>query len=171
MSPFPLFFSTFWSNRFCSLVQTTAITISTLLCLARYSLLASMLHPAKRSWTLSLSLSHCSLHNLHWLFSESFLTSFQALVSTICYNTDIMANVFLGVKFWSSHILHFLSCFLYIAVCISFFLYCLSVFFLTTFFEAFFYLFPYTNIPHKEGIEAVKQKLRKSKPGISIKES
>ena len=27
----------------------------------------------------------------------------------------------------------------------------------------------YTNIPHKEGIEAVKQKLTKSKPGISIK--
>ena len=37
------------------------------------------------------------------------------------------------------------------------------------------YLFPldvrslYTNIPHKEGIEAVKQKLKKSKPSISIK--
>ena len=27
----------------------------------------------------------------------------------------------------------------------------------------------YTNIPHKEGIEAVKQKLKKSKPSISIK--
>ena len=27
----------------------------------------------------------------------------------------------------------------------------------------------YTNIPHKEGIEAVKQMLTKSKPGISIK--
>ena len=27
----------------------------------------------------------------------------------------------------------------------------------------------YTNIPHKEGIEAVKQKSTKSKPGISIK--
>ena len=27
----------------------------------------------------------------------------------------------------------------------------------------------YTNIPHKEGIEVVKQKLKKSKPSISIK--
>ena len=27
----------------------------------------------------------------------------------------------------------------------------------------------YTNIPHKEGIEAVKQKLKKSKPSINIK--
>ena len=27
----------------------------------------------------------------------------------------------------------------------------------------------YTNIPHKKGIEAVKQKLKKSKPSISIK--
>ena len=27
----------------------------------------------------------------------------------------------------------------------------------------------YTNIPHKEGTEAVKQKLKKSKPSISIK--
>ena len=27
----------------------------------------------------------------------------------------------------------------------------------------------YTNIPHKDRIEAVKQKLRKSKPSISIK--
>ena len=27
----------------------------------------------------------------------------------------------------------------------------------------------YTNIPHKEGIEAVKQKLKKPKPSISIK--
>ena len=27
----------------------------------------------------------------------------------------------------------------------------------------------YTNIPHKEGIEAVKQKLTWSKPGISVK--
>ena len=27
----------------------------------------------------------------------------------------------------------------------------------------------YTNIPHEEGIETVKQKLKKSKPSISIK--
>ena len=27
----------------------------------------------------------------------------------------------------------------------------------------------YTSIPHKEGIEAVKRKLKKSKPSISIK--
>ena len=52
-----------------------------------------------------------SLHNTYWLFPESPLTSFQALVSTICSNIDIIADVFLGVKFCSSHILHFLSCF------------------------------------------------------------
>ena len=51
----------FWSNRFFSFAHATAITISTLLCLARYSLLANVLHSAKRCCTVS----HCSLHNLH----------------------------------------------------------------------------------------------------------
>ena len=77
------------------------------------------------------------------LFSANSLTSFQTLVSIICSNIYIMADVFLGNKFCYSHTLHFLCCFLYILLCICFFLNCSGLFFLTIFFEAFFYLFPY----------------------------
>ena len=94
-------------NRVCSFAHARVITISALLCLSRYSQLANIFHQAKRCCTVSC----CSLHNLHSLFSVSPLTSFQALVSTICFVIEIMADVFLGVKFCLSHISHFLSCF------------------------------------------------------------
>ena len=80
-----------------------------------------------------------SLHNLTIFLSP--LTSFQALVSTICSNTDILADVFLGVKFCSSHILHFLSCFLYISLWISFFLFCSILFSTLLFLKHFFTCF------------------------------
>ena len=39
-----------------------------------------------------------------------------------------MTYFFLGIKFCSSHILHFLSCFFYISICITFLLYYSSLF-------------------------------------------
>ena len=86
------------------------------------SLLANILHPGKSV------VSRCSLHNLHWLFSVSPLPFFQALVSVICSINDKMVDAFLGVKFCSSHILHFLGSFLYISLCSSSLLYCSSLF-------------------------------------------
>ena len=50
----------------------------------------------------------------------------------------LMVDVLLGVKFCSSHILHFLCCFLYISFCISFLLYCSSLFFWLPFLKNFF---------------------------------
>ena len=113
--------------------QTTAITISALWFLVRYLLLANILHPAKKCCTVS-----CSLNNLWWLFSVRPLTFLQALVSIICSIIDLMVDVLLGVKFCSSHILHFLCCFLYISFCISFLLYCSSLFFWLPFLKNFF---------------------------------
>ena len=115
--------TTFWSNRFCSFVQATAIMISPLLCLARYSLLTNILHPFKRCYIVSL----CSLHSLHWLFLVSLMTFFQAVVPVIGSDIDKM-DVFLDVKFCSRHILDFSFYFLYISLCISFLLYCSSLY-------------------------------------------
>ena len=56
------------------------------------------------------------------------MNSFLALVSIICSITNIMVDVFLGVKFCTSYILHFLSRFLYILLCISFLLHRSSLF-------------------------------------------
>ena len=61
------------------LIKATAITISALLMSCRYSLLASILHRC-------CTVTRCSLHNLHRLFSVNTLNLFQALVLTICYN-------------------------------------------------------------------------------------
>ena len=52
---------TFWSKRFLPFAHATAITISALLCLARYSLIVNILHPPKSCCTAS----RCSVHNLH----------------------------------------------------------------------------------------------------------
>ena len=128
--------TTFWSNRFCSFVQATAIIISLLLCLARYSLHASILHPSKRCCIVSL----CSLHRLYWLFLVSLMTFFQALVQVIGFDIDKM-DVFLGVKFCSGHILDFLFYFLYISPCISFLLYCSSLFSSLPFLKHSFFCF------------------------------
>ena len=128
--------TTFWSNRFCSFVQATVIIISLLLCLARYSLLTNILHPSKRCCNVSL----CSLHSLHWLFLVSLMTFFQALVPVIGFDIDKM-DVFLGVKFCSGHILDFLFYFLYISPCISFLLYCSSLFSSLPFLKHSFFCF------------------------------
>ena len=120
---------TLWSNRFCSLSQATSITISVLLCLARYSL-----RPAKRTCFVS----HFPLRNLHWLFSVSHMTSFQALLSVICSIIDLI-DIFLDDKFFSSSILHFFVYFTLHARSVELF----ESLFLTTFFEGFFYFFPY----------------------------
>ena len=73
-----------------------------------------------------------SLCNLHWILSVNLMTSFQALFSIICSIIN-MVGVFLGVKFYSSHILLVLSCFSYISICISLFAFShfavLSIFF------------------------------------------
>ena len=74
------------------------------------------------------------------IFSKS-LTFFQALVSIIYSIIDIMSDAFLGVKSCSSHILHFLSCFLYLSFWISFLLYWSSHFSSLPFLKYSIYLF------------------------------
>ena len=69
---------TLWSNWFCSFVQATAITLSLVLCLARYSLLANILHPSKRCYIVPL----CSLHSLHWLILVSLWVQSLVLILT-----------------------------------------------------------------------------------------
>ena len=69
-----------------------------LCCLARYSLLANIQHPAKRRCSLSLFLTRSAP------FSVSPLTSLQALVLIACSIIDIMVDVSHRVKFCSSHI-------------------------------------------------------------------
>ena len=69
-------------NKFCFFAQATAITISALLFLARWSLLANILYPSKRNCTVS----RCTLHNLLWLFLVNPLSSkfwFQSSVLSL----------------------------------------------------------------------------------------
>ena len=101
--------------------------------------------PRRIYWVSQVALFYTTplfLHNLHWRISVSPLTFFQALVSTICSNVDIMPDVFLGVKFYSSHILHFFFCFfVYFTLHFLFFLYCLSLFSSTLFLKHFYTCF------------------------------
>ena len=112
------------------------MAISALLCLARHSLLANILHPAKRFCTVS----GCSLHSLHWLFSVSPLTSFQTLISTIFSIIGIMADVFLVLN--SDVAIYYTFCLVY---CIFHFAFPFSVlfesYFLTIFPKAFFFTY------------------------------
>ena len=100
-----LYHFTSFFTRWYSFAYATAITISALMCLVKYSLFAIFLHPASKCSTVSF----CSLHSLHLPSSVSPLVTFHALVSTICSSIDIIEAVFGGVMFCSNHCC---SCFL-----------------------------------------------------------
>ena len=103
-----LYHFTSFFTRWYSFVHATAITISALLCLVKYSLFAVFLHPASRCSTVSF----CSQHNLRLPSSISPPVTFHDLVSTICSSIDIIEAVFAGVKFRSNHRFHCWFCFL-----------------------------------------------------------
>ena len=103
-----LYTFTSFFTRWYSFAHATAITISALLCLVKYSLFAIFLNPASKCSTVSF----CSLHSLHLPSSVIPLVTFYALVSTICSSIDIIEAVFGGVMFCSNHRLHCWSCFL-----------------------------------------------------------
>ena len=99
------------------------------------------------------------LHCLSLFLTQSSLTTFSKLSDflpssgfNICSIIDIMADVFLGIKFCSSHILYFLSCLLYISLYLSFFLDCLSCFYAVSFLKHFFTFhdFPDTLLNHPQ---------------------
>ena len=79
-----------WPTISWCFVQATATIISTWLCLVRYSLFASLVHPATRCSTVS----GCWVHILQLPSSVSHLTSFHDLFSIICSNIVIIASRF-----------------------------------------------------------------------------
>ena len=89
---------------------------SPLLCRAKYSLLATVLHPATRCSTVSLN----SRHSQHLPFSISPLATFHPLVSTICSIIVIIDAVFPGVNLCFNQRWHSCSCLLYKSLCNSF---------------------------------------------------
>ena len=93
------FVSSFSNTNSCRFAQATAVIISARLCLVRYSLFASLVHPATRCFTIS----ECWVHILHVPLSVIRLDSFHDLVSTMCSNIVIIAAVFPGLRFWDNH--------------------------------------------------------------------
>ena len=80
LAQFSLYHLVSFPTNWYSFAHAIAITINSLLCRAKYSLLAIALHPATRCSTVSLN----SWHSQHLPFSISCLATFHPLVSTIC---------------------------------------------------------------------------------------
>ena len=83
----------------CCFAQATARIISARLCLVRYSLFVSLVHPPTRCSTVS----ECWVHILQLPSSVSPFASFHDLVSTTCSNIVIIASVFPELRFWDNH--------------------------------------------------------------------
>ena len=89
-----------------SFAQVTAMTISALLSLDKYSLFVKTLHPATRCSMVS-SLSWHFLQCSSW---TNPLAAFHDLVYTICSSIVMIENVFLSCKFWLNQRWHLSSC-------------------------------------------------------------
>ena len=95
--------------------QVTANIIKALLCLAKYSLLDKMVHPAAKCFIVS----SCLWHTRHLPSSIIAWTAFQDQVSTICSNNDMIDNIFRWWRFWVSQRWHSSSCSLKNLICCS----------------------------------------------------
>ena len=127
-----------WLTSSCCFAQVTALIVSALLFLVRYSLFAGLVHPATRFSTAS----ECWVHILPLPSSVSPLTFFYDFFSTICCNIGIIAVVFPGLRFLDKHTWYSCSCPLYNLLCCSFVLYSLPFWFFT------FFLLLLQSIPH-----------------------
>ena len=84
----------------------TAISISALLCLDKYSLFAKTLHPAARCSVVS----PLSWHTLQCPSWTNPLAAFHDLVSTICSSIVMIEDFFLPCNFWLNQRWHSSSC-------------------------------------------------------------
>ena len=125
-----------WTNSW-YFKQVTARIISACLFLVRYSLFASLVHPATR-WSI---VSEWWVHILQLPSSVSLFAFFHDLVSTIYSNVLIIAAILSGLRFWDNHRWHAYSCPLYNLLCCSFVPYSSTIWFLTRFFNFSFKLF------------------------------
>ena len=88
-----------WSTNSWYFNQVTARIISVSLFLVRYSLFASLVHPATR-WSI---VSEWWVHILQLPSSVSPFAFFHDLVSTSYSNIVITAAIFSGLRFWDNH--------------------------------------------------------------------
>ena len=126
-----------WPTNSCYFAQGTTRIIIAWLCLVRYSLFASLVHPATKCSTIS----ECWVHILQLQLSVSPLTFLHNLVSTICSNIVIIPAAFSGLRFWDNHKWHSCSCSLYNLLCCFYVLYSSTLWFFTPFLNFSFNLF------------------------------
>ena len=85
-----LYHFTSFFTRWYSFTHATAITISTLLCLVKYSLFAMFLHPPSRCSTVSFCSLHCLIYHLRLAL---------LLLSTILFATFVPALTLFKLSF------------------------------------------------------------------------
>ena len=114
-SHLPLYHTVSAPVNLCSFSEVTAIIISALLCLAKYSLLNKTVHPATTCSNVSL----CRWHTRHLPCSISLWAAFQDFVPTIGSSIDMIDDAFRGWRFSVSQRWHYSSSSLKNLLCCS----------------------------------------------------